>query len=40
MWPQHLYYFREEMALMYLAFKSYNIEHALAAIMFNMDELI
>lgn len=23
LWPQHLYYYKEEIALMYLAFKSY-----------------
>lgn len=40
LWPQHLFYYREEIALMYLAFKSYNIENALLAVILKVDELI
>ena len=40
LWPQHVYYYREEIALMFLAFKSYDIEKALISLMFKIDELI
>jgi hypothetical protein len=39
-WPQNLYYYREEIALMYLAFKSYQVDKALTSIYFNNEELI
>lgn len=40
LWPQHLYYYREEIALMYLAFKSYQVDRALISIYINVQELI
>jgi hypothetical protein len=35
-----LYFYNEEIALMYLAFKSYNVERALIAAILKIDELI
>ncbi len=40
LWPQNLFYYREEIALMYLAFKSYQVDKALTSIYFNNEELI
>jgi hypothetical protein len=32
LWPQHIYFYKEEIALMYLAFKSYKVDRALLSI--------
>lgn len=40
LWPQHIFFYKEELALMYLAFKSYQVDKALISIYTCADELL
>lgn len=40
LWPYHLYYYQEEVALHFLHLKNYDANLALATVLYNQDQLI
>eukprot|EP00347_Sterkiella_histriomuscorum_P008607 403344447 len=39
-WPHHIFHYQEEIALLYLQLKNYDVESALSSVLYNIDELV